>query len=133
MAESKLPWVYWANDQYHAPPWKVREPRHDNDIWGVTSDRGDPRKEYDMLEDPPEWLVRLIVAAPQLLAQRDALLAALECNEAYRSHTCGGCVGESMDSVLRRHGWNWGTSAYEFIQGLRVKAIAMVEGDEGGN
>lgn len=62
----KIPTI--DEDSHHAPPWKVDAPFPNPElgVWGVTTDRGDPRDEYDVFEDPPEWAVRLAVLAPTL-------------------------------------------------------------------
>ena len=58
----------------YAPPWRVDPPTLPFATWTVTTDRGDPSDEYDVLEDPPEWLCRLLVVAPKLLAFAEAYI-----------------------------------------------------------
>jgi hypothetical protein len=63
----KIPTI--AEDPYHAPPWKVDAPVFGQGVWSVSTDRGgDLSEEYDLLENPPEWAVRLIAIAPELLS-----------------------------------------------------------------
>lgn len=74
----KIPTI--DEDSHHAPPWKVDAPFPDRElgVWGVTTDRGDPRDEYDVFEDPPEWAVRLAALAPSLHAENVALRAEID-------------------------------------------------------
>lgn len=60
------------------PPWKAsvshyQGDRVEYDIWTVTSDRGDPSDEYDVLESLTESQARLIATAPALVAEVERL------------------------------------------------------------
>ena len=72
-----------------------------------------------------EHVVGMAIERILRTAAIEALLAAVECDEAWGGYAQGNEPRKAMERVLRRHGWEPGTiTQRQFIDRLRTQALA---------